>query len=89
MTVDFLIDVADGIGGASEMLGVIQAMAAAIWMCYITGISVFFNKLILMALPARFLALFVHLIILVMLSVNIAIYTDATALCCLCDRTCD
>ena len=53
---------------------------------FVTEFSVIFKNLILTALSIRSLTLFLHLIILVMLSVNLAIYIDGTTLCCLCYR---
>lgn len=53
---------------------------------FVTEFSVFFKNLILTAPSIWPLTLFLHRIILVMLSVNLAIYIDDTTLCCLCYR---
>lgn len=53
---------------------------------FVTEFSVFFKNLILTALSITSLTLFLYMVILVILSVNLAIYIDDTTLCCLCYR---
>ena len=53
---------------------------------FATEFSVFFKNLILTASSIWSLTLLLHRIILVMLSINLAIYIDDNTLCCLCYR---